>query len=71
MWNVVGNTLLVGTRQGHLIIYALEEKESKCELTLMRTKLFSKKPIVQLEIIPEHDLLLSLSGKYQFNSIKC
>ncbi|KAL1489629.1 hypothetical protein ABEB36_013573 [Hypothenemus hampei] len=57
-----GDTLLVGTRQGHLFMYNLDKKEPKCELTLMRyNKAFSKKPILQLEIIPEHDLLLSLT----------
>ncbi|XP_066141377.1 vam6/Vps39-like protein [Euwallacea fornicatus] len=57
-----GDILLVGTRQGHLFMYTLEKKEPKCELTLMRqSKSFSKKPILQLEVIPEQDLLLSLS----------
>ncbi|CAG9762236.1 unnamed protein product [Ceutorhynchus assimilis] len=57
-----GDILLVGTRQGHLFMYSLEKKEPKCELTLMRyDKYFSKKPIQQLEVIPEQDLLLSLT----------
>ncbi|KAF7284851.1 vacuolar protein sorting 39 [Rhynchophorus ferrugineus] len=54
-------TLLVGTRQGHLIMYKLENS-FKCELTLMRyNKSFSKKPIQQLAIIPNKNLLISLT----------
>ncbi|XP_030763648.1 vam6/Vps39-like protein [Sitophilus oryzae] len=55
------DTLLVGTRQGHLFMYKLENN-SKCELTLMRyNKSFSKKPIQQLCIIPDQNLLVSLT----------
>ncbi|XP_060532136.1 vam6/Vps39-like protein [Cylas formicarius] len=57
-----GETLLVGTRQGHLFMYSLTKNNSKWELTLMRyNKSFSKKTIQQLEVIPEQNLLLSLT----------
>ncbi|KAH0999814.1 hypothetical protein HUJ04_013582 [Dendroctonus ponderosae] len=57
-----GEKLLVGTRQGHLFMYSLETKEPRCELTLMRyNKTFSKSKVQQLEVIPKHDLLLSLT----------
>ena len=62
--------LLVGTRQGHLLMYSVlqgtstdNSLSSKCEVHLLRSnKYFAKKPIQQLAVIPEHQILISLSG---------
>nr|CAG4651586.1 EOG090X0131 [Triops cancriformis] len=62
--------LLVGTKQGHLLMYSVLQSVSspllssstKCEVQLLGSnKYFSKKPIVQLQVIPEHQILISLS----------
>lgn len=57
--------LLVGTRQGHLLMYrVVATNEEKHDVELMRyNKSFSKKAIQQLEVIPEYHLLVSLTGK--------
>ncbi|KAJ8942577.1 hypothetical protein NQ318_010385 [Aromia moschata] len=56
------NNLLVGTRQGHLCMYNLVRTEDKCEVQLMRYhKSFSKRAVQQLEVIPAHNLLISLT----------
>ncbi|KAF5302308.1 hypothetical protein FQA39_LY10347 [Lamprigera yunnana] len=54
--------LLVGTRQGHLFMYrVVRTPEDKYDVELMRyNKTFSKKAIQQLDVIPEHHLLVSL-----------
>lgn len=57
-------TLLVGTRQGHLLMYHVVPRASdqKFDVQLMKyNKTFSKKPIVQLDVIPEYNLLISLT----------
>ncbi|XP_018576853.1 vam6/Vps39-like protein [Anoplophora glabripennis] len=56
------DNLLVGTRQGHLCMYNLVRTEDNCEVQLMRYhKSFSKKAVQQLEVIPDHNLLISLT----------
>lgn len=58
------NNLLLGTRQGHLLMYSLSmmNGNQKYELQLLRyCKSFSKKAIQQIEVIPEDNLLLCLS----------
>ncbi|KAK5643487.1 hypothetical protein RI129_007332 [Pyrocoelia pectoralis] len=54
--------LLVGTRQGHLFMYrVVSTSDDKYDVELMRyNKTFSKKPIQQLDVIPEQHLLISL-----------
>lgn len=64
--------LLVGTHQGHLLMYSILQgpggdgqvsSSSKCEVHLLRSnKYFAKKPIQQLAVVPEHQILISLSG---------
>lgn len=57
-------TLIFGTRQGHLLMYIVEQNtdEHKMELKLHNyNKMFSPKPIIQVEVIPEYQLLISLS----------
>ena len=47
----VGDTLLVGTKQGHLLVYTVRagRGETKFEVSLERSnKSFSKKPIIQV-----------------------
>lgn len=57
------DTLFLGTRQGHLYMYYIVPKDDKPDVSLMRlNKSFCKKAIQQLGIIPEHQLLISLSG---------
>nr|CAG4642300.1 EOG090X0131 [Evadne anonyx] len=61
--------LLVGTRQGHLLMYSVlqgnnteSSLSSRCEVHLLRSnKYFAKKPIQQLAVVPEHQILISLS----------
>lgn len=58
--------LLVGTRQGHLLMYHVVPStvDNNHDVQLMRyNKIFSKKPIQQLEVIPDYNLLVSLTGK--------
>lgn len=58
------NNVLLGTRQGHLLMYAVEQNtsENKMDLQLLQyDKNFSKKPITQIDVIPEYQLLFSLT----------
>lgn len=58
------NNVLLGTRQGHLLMYAVKqhETERKMDLQLLQyDKSFSKKPINQIDVIPDYQLLFSLS----------
>ncbi|XP_070501582.1 vam6/Vps39-like protein [Chironomus tepperi] len=57
------NNVLLGTRQGHLLQYCFQESlEGKMELQLLQyDKNFSKKPILQLQVIEDYNLLFSLS----------
>lgn len=44
-------------------MYYIVPKDDKPDVSLMRlNKSFSKKAIQQLEIVPDHQLLISLSG---------
>lgn len=68
------NNLLLGTRQGYLLMYTLSDTNGnqKYEVKLLRyCKNFSKKPIQQIEVIPEESLLLCLTdnllGIYDIN----
>nr|XP_023015227.1 vam6/Vps39-like protein isoform X1 [Leptinotarsa decemlineata] len=55
-------SLLVGTRQGHLCMYNLIKNEDQCNIELMRyNKSFSKKPVQQLEVISDYNILISLT----------
>lgn len=67
------NNVLLGTRQGHLLMYAIEQHadENKMDLQLLQyDKNFSKKPITQIEVIPEYQLLFSLTdGLISVNDI--
>lgn len=62
---LLDENLLVGTRQGHLLMYrVVATTEEKHDVELMRyNKSFSKKAIQQLEVIPDYHLLVSLTGK--------
>lgn len=64
-YSILDEILLVGTRQGHLLMYSVVPRASdqKYDVQLMRyNKTFSKKPIQQLEVIPDDHLLVSLTG---------
>ena len=51
--------LLVGTKQGHLLMYTTKGNQ---EVQLLRSnKYFSKKPILQIQGIPEFSILVALS----------
>ncbi|XP_045536807.1 vam6/Vps39-like protein [Papilio machaon] len=70
------DNLLLGTRQGHLLMYSLSATNGnqKYELQLLRyCKNFSKKPIQQIEVIPEDNLLLCLTDNllstYDINGV--
>lgn len=56
--------LLVGTKVGHLLMYSISSRysDNKNEVHLFRyNKTFSKKPIQQLAVVQEHQLLISLT----------
>ncbi|XP_065845324.1 vam6/Vps39-like protein [Oscarella lobularis] len=60
-----GSTLLVGTRKGHLILYEVansDDPTGKHKVTLKKTnKNFATKPIVQLTVVEELNIIISLS----------
>jgi hypothetical protein len=63
--SIPDDNLLVGTRQGHLLMYSVACRygDQKPEVQLLRyNKNFSKKPVQQLAVVPEYQLLISLSG---------
>ena len=66
-------SLFIGTKEGQLLVYVVRKtsKDSaKFDTTVDRThKSFSKKPITQLEVIPEYHILISLSGKSLFDRL--
>ncbi|KFB35035.1 AGAP002498-PA-like protein [Anopheles sinensis] len=58
------NKLILGTRQGHLLMYSFEmnSETNKLDLQLLQyDKNFSKKPITQIDVIPEYKLMFSLT----------
>lgn len=64
---VVDNNVLLGTHQGHLLMYSVDQnvEEKKMNLQLLQyVKNFSKKPITQIDVIPEYQLLISLSDGF-------
>ncbi|KAF4521840.1 hypothetical protein B566_EDAN003714, partial [Ephemera danica] len=59
-----GDNLLVGSKQGHLLMYSITPQagDRKHDVQLLRyNKTFSKKPINQLEVVPQYEMLISLS----------
>lgn len=59
-----GDNLLVGTRQGHLLLYGVKDGagDNRFEVELRSSnKLFSKRPILQLAVVEQLNLLISLS----------
>ena len=64
-----GETLLVGTNKGHLLVYDIhEDTESsqqgvkRFDVTLQRSnKAFGRKPILQLVVVKEFNIIVSLS----------
>ncbi|KAK3931419.1 Vam6/Vps39-like protein [Frankliniella fusca] len=58
------NNLLVGTKVGHLLMYSISSRysDNKNDVHLLRyNRAFSKKPIQQLAVVEEHQLLISLT----------
>ncbi|XP_048578453.1 vam6/Vps39-like protein [Nematostella vectensis] len=56
--------LLVGTRQGHLLLYSIKDGSGAIRFKVdlrSSNKLFSKKPILQLTVVEELSILISLS----------
>lgn len=55
----------MGTKQGHLLMYSISSDSlTKIKINLLRSnKNFSRKPITQIAVVPEHQILISLSGK--------
>ncbi|XP_070577538.1 vam6/Vps39-like protein [Ptychodera flava] len=59
-----GDVLLVGTKQGHLLVYSIKSSTGgeRFAVNLQRSnKSFAKKPIQQLACVPEFQILISLS----------
>jgi len=64
-WTVLDDFILVGTKEGHLLIYKITFKlgAASPEIEIAHSnKHFSKKSIVQLGVIPEHKILVSLTA---------
>lgn len=58
------DNLLIGTREGHLLMYnvpSVSDDNHKLEL-LRHSKNFNKKRITQIDVIPEYNLLIILTG---------
>ncbi|KAG1658440.1 Vam6/Vps39-like protein [Nymphon striatum] len=64
MGNFLNDNLLVGTKQGHLLMYKFTVKkptgEHKSDL-IRSNKFFSKKAICQMELVPDLQILVTLS----------
>jgi hypothetical protein len=65
----IDNYLLIGTREGHLLIYNVasncndsKTNENTSPSLYRYSKNFSKKRIVQIAVIPEYHLLVLLTG---------
>jgi len=57
-----GDHLFVGTKEGHLLMYGVVVRPGQePEVQLLRSnKYFSKKPILQLAVVPEYSILVAL-----------
>lgn len=57
--------MFLGTRLGHVLRYSIhhrDDEDAKVDIQLLDyDKNFSKKPIIQIEVVPEYQLLFSLS----------
>ncbi|KAK4324087.1 hypothetical protein Pmani_005270 [Petrolisthes manimaculis] len=55
--------LVVGTRQGHLLMYSVTPGTTRrWDVALLcSNKNFSRKPILQVAVVPEHQIIVSLS----------
>lgn len=55
---------MVGTRQGHLLMYSVTPGSTRrWDVALLcSNKNFSRKPIIQVAVVPEHQIIVSLSG---------
>lgn len=61
---VLDDNLLIGTREGHLLMYNVPvvfDDSHKLEL-LRHSKNFNKKRINQIDVVPEYNLLIILTG---------
>lgn len=61
---VSDDNLLIGTREGHLLMYNVPtvfDDSHKLEL-LRHSKNFNKKRINQIDVVPEYNLLIILTG---------
>lgn len=64
LYSLSQNNIIIGTRQGHLLFYSIQSNPDgqKVDIALLQyNKSFSKKPIVQLEVIVGLKILFSLS----------
>lgn len=69
---LTGDTLIVGTKQGHMLVYTVRQApgDTRFEVHLERSiKSFAKRPITQLEVIPEYHILVSISGNIAFSQL--
>jgi len=56
------NHLFIGTKQGHLLMYLINMGTPEPTVQLLRSnKYFSKKPIVQVSVVPEYSILVALT----------
>lgn len=68
--------LLIGTREGHLLMYNIATNstdvksiDNKSPSLYRYSKNFSKKRIVQIAVVPEYNLLILLTGKFNYNYV--
>jgi len=60
--------LLIGTKDGHLLVYSVHNTvgrvDNSFEINLDRSnKSFAKSKILQMEVVTEYHLLVSISGE--------
>lgn len=66
---ILDENLLVGTKQGHLIMYSVTRKstDQKYEVQLLRyNKNFYRRPIQQLFVIAPLNILIILVGQFSY-----
>lgn len=64
--NLSDNSVIIGTQEGYLLMYTFNPNadERQPGLSLLQfNKTFSDKPIRQIDVIPEYNLLFSLSDE--------
>lgn len=62
---VLDDKILLGTRNGHLLMYMVKENSDKSEIDFELMKhdnSFSSQPIAQIDVVPKDELFFSLTS---------